>query len=113
MTKKITIKDIAERAGVSVATVSRVLNHKDGVSEEVAEKVMKIAKEMNYSFNFNARILRSGNSKIIGIIIPDIANSFFYSNLFNSCVSIFSSRHKEFFLYGSGQKTLHFPILRF
>jgi len=82
MTKKITIKDIAERAGVSVATVSRVLNHKDGVSEEVAEKVMKIAKEMNYSFNFNARILRSGNSKIIGIIIPDIANSFFSKVLY-------------------------------
>lgn len=82
MTKKITIKDIAERAGVSVATVSRVLNHKDGVSEEVAEKVMKIAKEMNYSFNFNARILRFGNSKIIGIIIPDIANSFFSKVLY-------------------------------
>jgi LacI family transcriptional regulator len=80
--KKITIKDIAKRAGVSPATVSRVLNHQNGVSEEVAEKIMKIAKEMNYSFNMNARILRSGKSKIIGIIIPDISNSFFSKVLY-------------------------------
>lgn len=80
--KKVTIKDIAERAGVSPATVSRVLNHEEGVSKEVAEKVMKIAKEMNYSFNLNAKILRSGKSRIIGIIIPDIANSFFAKVLY-------------------------------
>lgn len=82
MMKKVTIKDIAERAGVSPATVSRVLNHQNGVSDEVAEKIMKIAKEMNYSFNMNARILRSGKSKIIGIIIPDISNSFFSKVLY-------------------------------
>jgi LacI family transcriptional regulator len=82
MMKKVTIKDIAERAEVSPATVSRVLNHQNGVSEEVAEKIMKIAKELNYSFNMNARILRSGKSKIIGIIIPDISNSFFSKVLY-------------------------------
>lgn len=71
MIKKITMKNIAERAGVSVATVSYVLNNneKEKINDETKEKILKIAAELNYVPNLNARSLVSKKSKLIGIII--------------------------------------------
>lgn len=76
--KKVTMKDIAEVAGVTKATVSMVLNKKDvKISEETKKKIFKIAKEMNYIPNAVARSLTTNKSQTIGIILPDITNSFF------------------------------------
>lgn len=76
--KKITMKDIAIKAGVSKATVSIVLNKKDSkISRETKEKILNLAKELNYIPNGIARSLTTKKSQTIGIILPDIINPFF------------------------------------
>ncbi|NLC42506.1 MAG: LacI family transcriptional regulator [Erysipelothrix sp.] len=77
---KITMKDIAKQANVSIATVSLVLNHKPGrVSDEMREKILRLAKEMNYVPNQMAKQLVTQKSNAIGIIVPDLENYFFAS----------------------------------
>ena len=73
----ITINDIAERAGVSLATVSRVMNNSGYVKEETRKKVMDIIEELNYVPNAIARSLSTSKSNSIGVIVPDINNPFF------------------------------------
>ncbi|MFL2072885.1 LacI family DNA-binding transcriptional regulator [Marinilactibacillus psychrotolerans] len=75
--KKYTIKDIAELSGVSVATVSRVINNNGRFSEETREKVKKVIAETGYQPNYSAKSLRMNKSLSIGILVPDITNSFF------------------------------------
>ena len=74
---KVTIKDIAREAGVSVTTVSRVINNKPDVSDKTKEKVLKIIDEFNYNPNSVARGLVMQKTHTIGLIIPDISNPFF------------------------------------
>jgi len=74
-----TMKEVAKLAGVSVATVSRVLNQNPNVSPELCSKVLEAVKELNYQRNRVARSLRAQRSKIIGLIISDIQNPFFTS----------------------------------
>jgi DNA-binding LacI/PurR family transcriptional regulator len=71
------IQDVADAAGVSTATVSRVLANKPHVRQEVKAHVMKVVKELNYRPNRVARSLRSRKSTIIGLIVSDIENPFF------------------------------------
>ena len=66
------MKDIAKRAGVSVATVSKVLNGLGGISQETTETILSIAKELNYRPNLYARNLKTRQSRTIGIITEDI-----------------------------------------
>lgn len=73
----VTIKDIARRAGVSIATVSRVINESKPVSKELKAKVMKIINETGYKPNALARGLIKKETGLIGIVIPDIANQNF------------------------------------
>ncbi|MCY6959162.1 LacI family DNA-binding transcriptional regulator [Clostridium brassicae] len=75
---KVTMKDIANIAGVSKATVSMVLNNKAiSISDNTKERILKIAKELNYIPNGVARSLSTNKSQTIGIIVPDIINPFF------------------------------------
>ena len=75
--KRIKIIDVAELAGVSVATVSRVLNGKDEhISEETCQKVRQAAEELGYVPNEMARRLKEQNSKTLGLITPGIGNAF-------------------------------------
>lgn len=72
-------KDIAERLGVSVGLVSSVLSgsyKKKRISESIAEKVIATAKEMGYKPNQSARILRTGKSNLIGLLVADISNAY-------------------------------------
>jgi len=71
------IKDVADRAGVSITTVSHVINQTRYVSEELIERVNKAMEELDYHPNSLARSLRSGKTKTIGLVIPDISNQFF------------------------------------
>ena len=66
------MKDIAERAGVSVTTVSKVLNHQGNISAETAKQIRDIAKELNYIPNLYARNLKMGKSRVLGIITEDL-----------------------------------------
>src|ERR1035438_5589742 len=72
-----TIKEVATRAGVSVATVSYVINDSRKVRPETEQRVLIAAKALGYFPNNAARSLVSGRSSIIGLIVPDIGNPFF------------------------------------
>ena len=71
------IKDVARMAGVSIATVSRVLNEYPYVAKDKQEKVMAVIKELNYSVNGNAVKLSKGKTNTIGVIVPYNNNSCF------------------------------------
>lgn len=72
-----TLKDVAERAGVSYATVSRVLANKPHIREETRQRVLQAVQEVGYRPNRIARSLQSQNSRIIGVIVSDIIYDFF------------------------------------
>jgi LacI family transcriptional regulator, galactose operon repressor len=71
---KLTIKDIAEMAGVSPSSISIVLNNKEGVSAKTRDRVLKIIKEFNYTPNQVARSLVQRRSRCIGMVIPNTYN---------------------------------------
>ena len=73
----VNIKDVAEHAGVSITTVSHVINQTRFVSDELIERVNRAMAALDYHPNSLARSLRSGRTKTIGLIIPDISNQFF------------------------------------
>ncbi len=73
----VTMQDIAEKCGVSKATVSRVLNNSGYVKEETREFIMKTIKELKYTPSAVARSLSKNETNIIGVIVPDINNPFF------------------------------------
>src|ERR1039458_5021866 len=72
-----TIKDVARKAGVSVATVSYVLNDSRKVRPATEQRVLWAAKELSYLPNTAARSLAVGRSTIVGLVVPDIGNPFF------------------------------------
>lgn len=80
MKKKVSIKDIAQEVGVSIALVSYVLNGKEKearVGKEIAEVIRNTAKRLDYQPNQLAKSLKSGKSHTIGLIVADISNPFF------------------------------------
>lgn len=72
-----TMKDVAKAAGVSLGTVSNVLNNVPTVTEENRQKVLKAIKELKFIPNTAARTLKTKTSKSIGLVIPDITNPFY------------------------------------
>lgn len=108
--KKISIKDIAKKANVSIASVSRVISNKPGVGRETQEKIRKIMEEMDYKPNLNARSLVKNNTGNIGVIVPGgsntIHNSFFLTIIegisrvidtteYNLVISFTTKQHKK------------------
>ena len=80
MTKKVSIKDIAKELELSITTVSFVINGKSeemGISEATSSKVLELIKKRDYSPNNAARLLRTGKSHTIGLIVEDLGNYFF------------------------------------
>ncbi len=71
------IQDVAKRANVSITTVSHIINQTRYVSDELTDRVKKAMEELDYHPNSLARGLRSGKTKTIGLVIPDISNQFF------------------------------------
>jgi len=76
-TGQVTIKHVAAQAGVSTATISRVLAGKNAASLAVRNRVLRVAREMGYEPNRIARNLRVRHRKVFGIVIPDLQNPFF------------------------------------
>lgn len=75
--RQLNIGEIARRANVSTATVSRTLNQSGAVRPETARKVWRVAAALNYYPNSHARTLVSGRSRLLGLIVSDITNPFF------------------------------------
>ncbi|MGE5806254.1 MAG: LacI family DNA-binding transcriptional regulator, partial [Ignavibacteria bacterium] len=72
-----TIKEIAEKAKVSIATVSRALNDNIKVKSSTRRNILEIAKNLNYVPNAFARSLVKNDTKIIGLVLPDLEGEFF------------------------------------
>lgn len=77
-----TIKEVAQKAGVSVATVSRVINHSNTVSLKTRHRVEEAIRELNYEPSVLGRNLRNSESKLILVLLPSISNPF-YSEIIN------------------------------
>jgi DNA-binding LacI/PurR family transcriptional regulator len=73
----ITLKDVAERAGVSIRTVSNVVNGYEHVTDEMRQRVQVALKELDYRPNISARYLRNRHSGILAFAIPDLSNVYF------------------------------------
>src|SRR5687768_9006928 len=69
--------DVAQRAGVSLATASRALAGRDGVSEEVANRVRQVSRELGYVANPFARTLAGGASSTVGLIVHQVDDPYF------------------------------------
>jgi LacI family transcriptional regulator len=72
-----TIRDIAGLAGVSIATVSRVLNDRPDVSDETRDAVMRVVREHGYSLNRSARSLSAGRTGLVGVTVPIVHAAYF------------------------------------
>ncbi|WP_027339853.1 LacI family DNA-binding transcriptional regulator [Halonatronum saccharophilum] len=73
----ITMKDLAQMVGVSESTVSRAINNKPGVGEDTRDKILELVKKYNYKPNQLARNLAKQETKMIGLILPDISSNFY------------------------------------
>ena len=99
-----TLKDVAKETGLTVTTISRVLNNRGYISEETREKVYAAMKKLNYQPNEVARSLSKQSSNTIGVIVPHIRHPYFadlISNLENQAyqrkykILLFNSREKH------------------
>lgn len=104
MKKKVSLKDIAHKVGVSIALVSYVLNDKkEGrISKEVTQKIKDAAKELNYSTNQIARSLKTNRTFTIGLIVADISNAF-WSGLAR-IIEDEAEKHNYTVLFGSSDE---------
>ena len=83
------LKDIAQTCGVSIATVSKVLNGQDGIGEATRRRVLSTAKEMGYTANSAARALKTNRTYDLGVLFVDLQNSGFMHEYFASTLNHF------------------------
>ena len=92
----VTLKDVAQRAGVSAAAVSQILHNKGRFSSDTRQLVLKTVEEMGYVPDQRARSMRSSDTKTVGLLVPDLRNPYF--------ADLVSSMEDE--LYAQGYSTL-------
>ena len=95
----ITIRDVAKRAGVSVATVSRVLNHSALTSKETREQVLQAVAELGYRPNANAQALATQSSDTLGVVVMDVSDPFFGALV--KAVDTVAQKHHKYLLIGN------------
>lgn len=101
---KTTIKDVAQKAGLTVGTVSRVINNRGYISTATREKVYSVMKELNYQPNEIARSLSKQESNTIGIIMPYLDHPYF-SVLLNELITVASQEQYKILLCKSNSQT--------
>lgn len=97
---RVTIKDVAQRAGVSVATVSKVINQRYGVAVATAAKVQEVIAELGYESSLVARSLRNHRTNVIGILVTDIEP--FSSELLKGAARALKGSGHELVVYSAG-----------
>lgn len=95
----ITIRDVARQAGVSVATVSRVLNNSALVSPDTRDAVMKAVTQLGYRPNANAQALATQVSDTIGVVVMDVSDAFFGALV--KAVDTVAQQHQKYVLIGN------------
>jgi len=101
---RVTLRDVAELAGVSTKTVSRVVNVQGEISEATRERVLAAIEELGYHPNRLARGLTTGRTQVVGIIIPDISDPFF-PELILGAESVARERGYNVFLCNANRDT--------
>src|SRR5215216_1756821 len=99
--KAVTIRDVADKAGVSVTTVSRVLNGKDDISEATIQKVLAVVQELGYASSLAARGMRSHRTNLIGLILHDVA-SLYSQEIMRGVNQAIAKIDKDLIIYTSG-----------
>ena len=99
--KAVTIRDVASKAGVSVTTVSRVLNGKDDISEETTKKVMAVVQDLGYASSLAARGMRSHRTNVIGLIMPDV-DSYYGQQIMRGVNRAIARLNRDLIVYTSG-----------
>jgi LacI family transcriptional regulator len=99
--KAVTIRDVASKAGVSVTTVSRVLNGKDDISEPTIQKVLAIVEELGYASSLAARGMRSHRTNLLGLILHDVA-SLYSQEIMRGVNQVIAKIDKDLIIYTSG-----------
>ncbi len=89
-----TLKDVARESGLTVGTVSRVLNNRGYISEQARNKVYEAMRQLNYQPNEVARSLSKQKSNTIGIIVPHIVHPYFAKMISNLEQSAYNHKHK-------------------
>lgn len=102
MQQETNIYEIAREAGVSIATVSRVINNSSSVSEKSRKKVLNAIRKLNYVPNSNARSLSTSTSSAIGVVIPDMNNPFF-SQLLQGITKAADEQGLHIFLFNTDE----------
>ena len=102
--RQLNIGEIARKAHVSTATVSRTLNQSGTVRPETARKVWRVAARLNYYPNSHARALVSGRSRLLGLIVSDITNPFF-PELVHSFEALATQHQYDLILTSTGYQT--------
>ena len=98
--------DVAERAGVSLATASRALAGREGVSEEVAAHVRQVARRMGYVANVHARTLAGGATSTVGLIVHEIDDPYF-SEIASGVIGVAAERGFSVQICHSGRDPHH------
>ncbi len=109
MSKKVSVRDVAKHAGVSVAAVSYVLNGINKVSEATKKIILNSIEELGYEVNLIAKGLSTGKSKLIGVILPiteqgdstnDLLENPFFSEFFRGIEKTFQNEEYDFIISG-------------
>ncbi|MCE5329220.1 LacI family transcriptional regulator [bacterium] len=101
--KNLTLRDVAKSAGVSVSTVSRVLNKEKFTSDDVKTRVNNAIKKLKYTPDLNARNLRLGKTNVIGIVIPNISD-YFFSRVVYAITKFFRENGKDIILFNTSNE---------
>jgi LacI family transcriptional regulator, galactose operon repressor len=104
MANRVTMSDVAHQAGVSLMTVSRVINHKGDVSSETRQRILEIISSLGYRPSAIARSLATRETCTIGLVIPDITNPFF-ADITRGVEHLAYSRGYQVFLCNSEEDT--------
>lgn len=92
----ITIRDVAQRAGISVSTVSRALNNTGRISANTKAKVERAVAELGYIPDSRAQAMRSSRTKTVGLLVPDIRNAYFAELAYTVQDSLFDAGYCAF-----------------
>jgi len=98
----VTLADVAKRAGVSIATASYVINARTGVGPRTRENVLRIAEELGFRPNRVASGLRTGQIRVLGLVLADITNPF-YPEIAGGVIAAAADAGFEVFLSHSGE----------
>lgn len=102
ISSKMNIKEIANLAGVSVATVSRVINNSDKVRPATRERIQELIREYNYIPNAIAQDLSRQRSEVVAVVVPDLNNPFFYG-VIEGITKVAEKQHYQVLIFNTGE----------